>query len=81
MKLTGECNYISSRMGTKKDGSEWFSSKFLDDDSDEFFTVFHEQDLFNQLSKLPKRAPVLLTLNLVPGQKYFNLERIEIIKA
>lgn len=79
MRLTGESMYISSKTGKKKDSSDWFSSKFLDDESDEFFTVFLEEDLYHQLSQLPKHTPVMLTLNLVPGQKYFSLENVEVL--
>ena len=78
MKLTGESMFVSARAG-KKNGKEWHMLKFLDEDAEEFFTAFVDETLSRQFQILPKHTPVLLTLNLVPGQKYFSLESVEVL--
>lgn len=79
MRLDGECIFSGVREGVKKDGKPWFSSRYLDNDADAFFTIFIDEALYRELLKVPKRTPVLLTLNLVPGQKYVTLENVEVI--
>lgn len=79
MKVSGESVFISCRTG-EKNGKNWFSAKFLDEAADEFFTVFVSEDLYRELEGVPKKAPVVLTLQLVPGQKYFSLDNIEILE-
>ena len=78
MRLTGESMFVSARAG-QKNGKEWHMLKFLDEDAEEFFTAFVDETLSRQFQKLPKHTPVNLTLNLVPGQKYFSLESVEAI--
>lgn len=80
MLVSGESEYISSKQGVKKDGEEWFMVKFLDEEADSFFTAFVEAELYNKVKNLPKHTPVLLSLNLVPGEKYFSLETLEVIE-
>lgn len=80
MRMTGECEYISGKSGTKKDGSVWANLKFLDNDSDEFFSVFVEPDVFNEVHTMPKRTPVLLTLELTPGKTYVEFIALELIE-
>lgn len=77
MQVTGESSFVSVKTG-KKDGKDWFMAKFLDDNADEFFTAFIEKELYQELQGMEKKTPVILTLNLVPGQKYFSVESIEI---
>lgn len=79
MIVTGEAEFISAKTGTKNE-EDWFLLKFLDEDSDEFFTVFVENTLFNKVKNLKKHQPVLITLTLVPGRKYFKLETLEVIE-
>ncbi len=79
MLLAGEAIYISSKTGKKKDNTDWFACKFLDDDADEFFNIYLDEKLYRELYQLPKRTPVVLTMNLTPGQTYFSLENIEIV--
>lgn len=79
MLVAGETLYISSKQGKKQDGSEWYCLKFLDEALDEFFVAFVEREIFIQFQTLAKRTPVTLTLNLVPGSKYFTIENIEIL--
>ncbi len=78
MRLTGESMFVSARAG-QKNGKEWHMLKFLDEDAEEFFTAFVDETLSRQFQKLPKHTPVNLTLNLVPGQKYFSLESVEVL--
>lgn len=79
MRLTGESMFVSARAGNKN-GKDWHMAKFLDEDAEEFFTAFVDETLFEQFQTLPKHTSVILTLNLVPGQKYFSLESAEIIE-
>lgn len=79
MRLTGESMFVSARAGNKN-GKDWHMAKFLDEDAEEFFTAFVDETLFEQFQTLPKHTSVILTLNLVPGQKYFSLESVEIIE-
>lgn len=77
MQLTGEALFISAKDG-EKNAKPWFMAKFLDDANDEFFSAFISEDLFQELQRMGKKTPVILTMNLVPGQKYFSIESIEI---
>lgn len=79
MTLIGESVFISTRAG-QKNGKDWYMVKFLDEDAEEFFTAFVNETLFEQFQTLPKHTAVVLTVNLVPGQKYFSLESVEILK-
>ncbi len=79
MTVTGEADYISAKTGTKKDGTDWYRLKFLDEDAESFFTAFVSASVFNVVKDLPKHTPVVLTANLVPGEKYFTLESVEVI--
>lgn len=79
MLVTGESYFISAKSGLKN-GKEWFVLKFLDESQDAFFSVFTSEDLYRELEGVPKKTPVALTLQLVPGQKYFSLESIEIVE-
>lgn len=77
MTVSGEALFISAKAGEKND-KDWFMVKFLDDSNDEFFTSFVTRELYQELQGMEKKTPVILTLNLVPGQKYFSVESIEI---
>ena len=79
MTVTGESIFISAKQGTKKDGSTWFMLKFLDNDADEFFSVFVDEKIFSEMSACVKHTPVLMTLNIVPGSKYFDLANLEVV--
>lgn len=78
MKVSGESVFISCRTG-EKNGKNWFSAKFLDEAADEFVTVFVSEDLYRELEGVARKTPVILTLQIVPGQKYFSLEQIEFV--
>lgn len=79
MYLTGESRFISVKAG-QKNGKDWFMVKFLDENADEFFSAFINEDLYKDLEGIPKRTPVVLNLQLVPGQKYFSVESIEVVE-
>lgn len=79
MIVTGESLFISAKTGKKKDGEDWYNLKFLDDESDEFFSAFVSGGLYNHFFNVPKKTPVVLTLNIVPGSKYFTVENIEVV--
>lgn len=79
MIMTGETLYISTNSGIKKDGNNWYNAKFLDDEQDEFFVAFINERLYQSLQGLSKKTPVILTLNIVPGSKYFNVDDIEVL--
>lgn len=79
MQVAGESFFVSAKTG-QKNGKDWFMAKFLDEDADEFFTAFINEDLYRDLQGVAKKTPVVLTLNLVPGQKYFSVETIEIVE-
>lgn len=79
MLVAGETLYISNKTGSKQDGTSWFNLKFLDESMEEFFVVFVEENIFNRFQKVAKRTPVVLTINIVPGSKYYTLENIEIV--
>lgn len=81
MKVTGEAVYTSRMSGTsKKTGKPYFSLKFLDEEAEEFFQCFVEEALFQKFDGVEKKTPVLLTINYVPGSKFFSLESLELIE-
>ena len=79
MNVTGETSFVSVKCGNKND-KHWYMAKFLDNDADEFFTAFIDKDLYADLEGVEKKTPVVLTMNLVPGQKFFTVESREILK-
>jgi hypothetical protein len=79
MVVAGETIYIASKCGKKQDGTDWFNLKFLDEDADEFFVVFVDENIFQRFQTVPKRTGVMLTINIVPGSKFFTLENVEIM--
>lgn len=79
MRVTGESRFIAVKTG-QKNGKDWFMAKFLDENAEEFFTAFINAELFRALEGVSKKTPVVLTLELVPGQKYFTIESIEAIE-
>lgn len=79
MRVTGESRFISVKAG-QKNGKDWFMVKLLDENADEFFTAFINEDLYQDLEGVAKKTPVVLTLQLVPGQKYFTVESIEVVE-
>lgn len=81
MRLTGESVFVSAISGTsQKTGKAYCRVKFLDEQADEFFTAYVDASMYESLMEFKKHTPVILTLNLVPGQSYFTLESIELIK-
>lgn len=77
MKLQGVVKFMNATFGQKKDGGEWRRIKLLDEDGEEFFVAFVDEEIYASVQGLPKKTPVQLTLDLVPGQKYFSVVAIE----
>lgn len=78
MVLTGKAEFICRRDGVKKDGTPWYYIKLLDSDADEFITAFVDERIYKEFEKVARRTGVVLTLNLVPGKKYFSVEGYEL---
>lgn len=78
MYLIGKAGFITRRKGPKKDGSEWFSLKFFDDQADEIIVAFVDEKMYSAFENVAKRTTVSLTFSLVTGQKYFTIEDFEI---
>ena len=81
MRVTGESIFITVRSGTSKAGKEYYTAKFLDKDADEFYTIFIEEDMFNDLKEMQRNTPVILTIDEVIGQKYVSLISVEEISV
>ena len=80
MYVTGESTFISAKSGLKKDKTEWFLLRFLDSDADCYFNVFVEQDIFNKFKNVAKHTPVIITAEIIPGTRRFNLQLLELVK-
>lgn len=78
MIVTGESCFVSIKTG-QKNGKDWYAIKFQDEDADEYFTAFVSKDIYAEVQGIPKKAPVALTMSIVPGQKYFSVETIELL--
>lgn len=78
MYLTGKAGFIAHRKGQKKDGSEWFSLKFFDDQADDIIVAFVDEKMYSAFENVAKRTEISLTLSLVPGKSYFTIEDFEI---
>ena len=79
MKLTGESLFISASTFKGKKKQELYACKFLDEDGDEFFTLFTSEELFAEFEGVPKRTPVVLTMELIPGKTFVKLVSVEFI--
>lgn len=78
MIVAGEAKFVSVKNGIKN-GKEWHCVKVLDEEAEEFCTFFVGQELYEAVEGLPKKTPLILTLHIVPGQKFCRLENIEIV--
>lgn len=79
MTLSGECLIISARRFKGKKGQELFAIKFLDEEGEAFFTLFTTEELFEKFEGVAKRTPVVLDMEITPGQTFVKLLNIEII--
>ena len=79
MLVSGESLFISSKTGLKKDQKPWFSLKFLDEDAEEYFTLFVDDKLFNHFQGVGKKTGVILTMEILPGSKFCTLKNVEIL--
>ena len=78
MLLTGTATLISRRQGKKKDGSDWFSLKFFDEQADDIIVAFVDEKMYSTFESVEKRTTISLTLSLVPGNRYFTVEDFEV---
>lgn len=79
MKLTGECRFISANTFKGKKHQDLYACKLLDEDGDEFFTLFTSEELFEEFENVAKRTPVILTMELIPGKTFVKLVSVEFI--
>lgn len=79
MKLTSESLFISASTFKGKKKQELYACKFLDEDGDEFFTLFTSEELFAEFEGVPKRTPVVLTMELIPGKTFVKLVNVEFL--
>lgn len=80
MLVKGETTFVSRKSGTSKAGKDYFVVKFLDEQAEEFFSCFVSEELFGQFEGIRKNTEMVLTLSLVPGSKFFELESAEIVE-
>lgn len=78
MYLKGKASFIARRKGTRKDGSEWFSLKFFDDQADDIIVAYVDGKMYSAFENVAKREEISLTFSLVPGKGYFTIEDFEV---
>ncbi len=81
MRVKGESIFMAVRSGTSKAGKPFYTAKFLDKDADEFYTIFIDEDMYNDLKEMQRSTPVLLTIDEVIGSKYISLVSVEEISV
>lgn len=79
MKLTGESLFISASTFKGKKKQDLYACKFLDEDGEDFFTLFTSEELFAEFENKAKRTPVVLTMELIPGKTFVKLVSVEFI--
>lgn len=79
MNVSGECRFISASTFKGKKKQDLYACKFLDEDGDEFFTLFTSEELFAEFEGVAKRTPVVLTMELTPGKTFVKLVNVEFL--
>lgn len=79
MNVSGECRFISASTFKGKKKQDLYACKFLDEDGDEFFTLFTSEELFAEFEGVAKRTPVVLTMELTPGRTFVKLVNVEVL--
>ena len=79
MRLVGKCRFIYARTFKGKKKQDLYACKFLDEDGDEFFTLFTSEELFAEFDGVVKRTPVVLTMELTPGSTFVKLVNVEFL--
>mgnify|MGYP004466843113 CR=1 len=79
MRLVGKCRFIFASTFKGKKKQDLYACKFLDEDGDEFFTLFTSEELFAEFDGVVKRTPVVLTMELIPGKTFVKLVNVEFL--
>jgi len=79
MNVVGESLFIAARTFKGKKQQDLYTCKFLDEDGDEFFTLFTSEELFAEFEGVAKRTPVVLTMELIPGKTFVKLTSVEFL--
>lgn len=79
MNVSGESIFISASTFQGKKKQDLYACKFLDEDGEEFFTLFTSEELFEEFENVAKRTPVILTMELIPGKTFVKLVSVEFI--
>lgn len=79
MNVSGESIFISASTFQGKKKQDLYACKFLDEDGEDFFTLFTSEELFAEFEGVPKRTPVVLTMELIPGKTFVKLVNVEFL--
>lgn len=80
MRVSGEATFKEARHGANpKTGDNWRRIKLLDEDADEIIKCYVDEQIYQCFEGLEKNTPVIVTMDIVPGQKYFNIVQVEVI--
>lgn len=79
MNVAGESIFIAARTFKGKKQQDLYACKFLDEDGDEFFTLFTSEELFAEFEGVAKRTSVVLTMELIPGKTFVKLTSVEFL--
>ena len=66
MNVSGESLFISA-------------STFQGKKKQDLFTLFTSEELFAEFEGVPKRTPVVLTMELIPGKTFVKLVNVEFL--
>lgn len=73
MILSGEAKFVSKNSGISKAGKPYAFAKFLDDERDEFFTIFLDEEQSQMFDGFKRNDIINISLSLTPGNKFFKL--------
>ena len=79
MTLSGKCRFILASTFKGKKKQDLYACKFLDEDGDEFFTLFTSEELYAEFEGVSKRTPVVLPMELTPGRTFVKLVHVEFL--
>ncbi len=79
MNVVGRSIFIAARTFKGKKKQDLYACKFLDEDGDEFFTLFTSEELYTEFEGVAKRTPVVLTMELTPGKTFVKLVNVEFL--
>ena len=79
MNVVGQSIFIAASTFKGKKKQDLYACKFLDEDGDEFFTLFTSEELYAEFEGVAKRTPVVLTMELTPGKTIVKLVNVEFL--